>query len=109
MRSRAQEAEIDWPAVVRRITCPVLLITGDSDKGAIVSPEQAEALRSLVPQVRIAHVLGAGHSVRREGFEFRQRGRRPPPPSRGIVKLAFHANVLGQPANITNRLTARPE
>jgi pimeloyl-ACP methyl ester carboxylesterase len=66
--NRDRGAEVDWPSLCRRITCPVLLITGDPDRGAIVRPEQAEALNALVPQARIAHVPDAGHSIRREGF-----------------------------------------
>lgn len=59
---------IDWPALLRRITCPVLLITGDPERGAMLTAEQAEGLREFVPHVRIAHVPEAGHSIRREQF-----------------------------------------
>jgi pimeloyl-ACP methyl ester carboxylesterase len=55
-------------STVKRITCPVLLITADPEKGAIVSPEAAAALQGLLPQTRVAHIAGAGHSVRREQF-----------------------------------------
>jgi pimeloyl-ACP methyl ester carboxylesterase len=65
-RSRARE--VDWADVARKITCPALLITGDPERGAIVTGEQAEALRSMIPQLRIAHIPGAGHSIRRDRF-----------------------------------------
>jgi pimeloyl-ACP methyl ester carboxylesterase len=60
---------VDWNALLARISCPVLLITGDPDRGAMLKPEQAERLRELVPQLQVAHIPGAGHSIRREGFE----------------------------------------
>lgn len=60
---------VDWPAAVRRITCPALLITADPARGAIVTPEAAAALQAAVPQVRVAHIAGAGHCIRREQFD----------------------------------------
>ena len=59
----------DWPLLIRAITCPVLLITADTDRGAIVSPAAATALQALLPQVRVAHVAGAGHNIRREQYD----------------------------------------
>jgi pimeloyl-ACP methyl ester carboxylesterase len=59
---------VDWPAVLRRITCPVLLITADPELGAIVTGESAAALKALVPHLQIEHVPGAGHSIRRDQF-----------------------------------------
>jgi pimeloyl-ACP methyl ester carboxylesterase len=61
-------APIDWPATLGRITCPALLITADPTRGAIVNEESAAALQSFVPQLRIAHIPGAGHSIRRDRF-----------------------------------------
>jgi pimeloyl-ACP methyl ester carboxylesterase len=57
---------VDWSETLRRITSPALLITGDSEQGAIVTEENAAALRELVPHLRIAHVPGSGHSIRRD-------------------------------------------
>ena len=66
--NRGKSAPVDWPATVQRITCPALLITADPEKGAIVTAEAASALQALLPQVRITHIPGAGHSIRREQF-----------------------------------------
>ncbi len=63
-----QAAPIDWMATAKAITCPTLLITADVERGAIVSPEQATALQSLVPQVQTIHIAQAGHNIRREQF-----------------------------------------
>jgi len=53
-------------ARLQRITCPALLITADPALGAIVTPAAAARLQELVPQLRLAHVPGAGHSIRRD-------------------------------------------
>lgn len=59
-------ADIDWTGTLRRITCPVTLITADPERGAIVTADAAEALRDLIPHVRIEHIAGAGHNIRRD-------------------------------------------
>ena len=67
--NRSGAADLDLQTLGRRITCPALLITGDPAKGAIVGQDQAESLHALVPQLQVANVPGAGHSIRREGFD----------------------------------------
>ena len=67
--NREGSAAVDWPATVKKITCPTLLITADPEQGAIVTAEAAAALQTLVPQVQIAHIPDAGHSIRREQFD----------------------------------------
>jgi N-formylmaleamate deformylase len=57
---------VDWPAVLGRVSCPALLITADPGRGAATAPEQAEALRATLPQLQVAHITGAGHSIRRD-------------------------------------------
>ena len=48
---------------------PALLITADLGRGAIVRPEMAAAdAQQQMPQLQVAHIPGAGHSVRREQF-----------------------------------------
>ena len=60
---------ITWTELLPRITCPALLITADLDRGAIVRPEMAAAMQQQMPQLQIAHIPGAGHSIRREQFD----------------------------------------
>jgi pimeloyl-ACP methyl ester carboxylesterase len=60
---------VDWPATLRRITCPALLITADPANGAVLSADGAAALRALVPQLQVAHIPGVGHNIRREKFD----------------------------------------
>lgn len=67
--NRSDAAPVDWPATLRQIACPALLITADPARGAIITEESAAALKALVPQLRIAHVPEAGHSIRRDQFD----------------------------------------
>jgi pimeloyl-ACP methyl ester carboxylesterase len=60
---------LDWSAIVRQIHCPALLITGDVEAGALVSQQAARLFQQSMPQAQIAHIAGAGHSVRRDRFK----------------------------------------
>ncbi len=53
---------------MQQITCPVLLIRADPERGAIVTTESAADLQSLLSQVHVVHLSGAGHNIRREQF-----------------------------------------
>ncbi len=59
-------AGLDLREAVQRITCPALLITADTALGAITSAKQADELKSLVPQLQMVNIAGAGHNIRRE-------------------------------------------
>jgi pimeloyl-ACP methyl ester carboxylesterase len=60
--------ELDWKEIARKIGVPTLLITGDVQKGGIISPENAQKACEMNPLIRVAHIDGVGHSVRRENF-----------------------------------------
>lgn len=62
-------APVDWAALLPKIACPALLITADPASGAIVTEAHAAALKTLVPQLQVAHIAQAGHSIRRDQFE----------------------------------------
>jgi pimeloyl-ACP methyl ester carboxylesterase len=64
-RTRAMR---DWPAVLRGIACPALVITADPERGAVLKADGLAALQSLAPSAQVAHVPGAGHNIRREQF-----------------------------------------
>jgi pimeloyl-ACP methyl ester carboxylesterase len=57
-----------WQEVVQKIRCPILLITADPDKGAIVTPETAQEAAGLWQEGEVAHISGAGHNIRREQY-----------------------------------------
>lgn len=49
------------------ITCPVLLIHGDTARGSLISTEYAErCAQAAAGEFRAIHIAGAGHSVRRD-------------------------------------------
>jgi N-formylmaleamate deformylase len=60
--------ELDWKEIASHIRVPALLLTGDVDKGAIITPENARVAQELSPSIRVAHIAGVGHSIHREGF-----------------------------------------
>ena len=55
--------------VVSTINCPVLLLTGDPARGAIVTPEAAAEAARLWRVGQVVHVAGAGHNIRRDRWE----------------------------------------
>jgi pimeloyl-ACP methyl ester carboxylesterase len=58
-----------WQTMAARITCPALLVTGDPNLGAIVTPEAADEFRSIVPRGQVAYISGAGHAIHREQLD----------------------------------------
>ncbi len=55
-----------WWEVVRGLRCPTLVLTGDPERGAIITESMATTIRSLNPLVEVVRLAGAGHNVRRE-------------------------------------------
>src|SRR5690348_7564572 len=67
--NRPSGPDLNWPDLLARITCPALLITADPALGSIVTAQQAAELQAMMPQLRVAHIAGAGHNIRRDQFE----------------------------------------
>ncbi|MBE0698604.1 MAG: alpha/beta hydrolase [Anaerolineaceae bacterium] len=65
---QAESVWVPWEEVARSIVCPTLLLTGDVDKGSIVSEEDAQHASQLSPAIRVAHIPGVGHNLRRENY-----------------------------------------
>lgn len=59
-------APTDVRAVVARLGVPTLLLTGELALGAVVPASLAEEFAALNPLLRVAHIPGAGHSIRYE-------------------------------------------
>ena len=55
--------------VFTRINVPVLLIIGDKDKGSIVSQAAAQEVAKINDRVKIVHLAGANHDIRRCRFD----------------------------------------
>jgi len=58
-----------WRTILPRIACPVLLVTGDPERGAIVTPEIAREAERLLKDGRVANIAGAGHSIHRDRYQ----------------------------------------
>lgn len=63
------DKDINWKTLIKKITCPALLITGDNAYGALVNAESAAALHALIPQLQVENIPAAGHSIRHDQFE----------------------------------------
>lgn len=59
----------DWPAGVAQLAVPTLLVTGDPERGSIVTPEIAARAQAINPLCTLAHMPGAGHHIRFEAYE----------------------------------------
>jgi N-formylmaleamate deformylase len=59
---------VDWRAALKRIQCPILLVTGDVERGVIISPAQALEAQSLNAKLQVANIAGTGHCIRRDDF-----------------------------------------
>jgi N-formylmaleamate deformylase len=60
---------MDWQEVAKAIHCPALLITADPEKGAIITPENARLATRLSNCIKVVHITGAGHNIRRENYD----------------------------------------
>jgi pimeloyl-ACP methyl ester carboxylesterase len=56
-----------WEALAK-VACPMLLVTADPARGAIISPEIAQKAAQVLPTLKVAQIPGAGHNIRRENF-----------------------------------------
>jgi pimeloyl-ACP methyl ester carboxylesterase len=54
---------------IKKVTVPTLLIIGDRESMSIVSRETAEQATQLNPLIRVVHLAGASHDIRRTRFE----------------------------------------
>jgi pimeloyl-ACP methyl ester carboxylesterase len=69
--------DIDWRGLIESIRCPALLVTGDPERGALVTPEAARGLQAWLPQLRTLHIPEAGHSIHRDQSAAFMEGVRP--------------------------------
>jgi len=69
MGNRMHAQEVDWKTTLQDITHPMLLITGNPELGAIVTPEVTAKVRTLNPKVNIVHVPDVGHLIRFDKYD----------------------------------------
>lgn len=58
-----------WRETLAKIQCPVLLITGNPERGGIITPAQAREASTRWPTVRWVKIETAGHNIRYDQFE----------------------------------------
>jgi N-formylmaleamate deformylase len=58
-----------WSDYVRQAQCPILLITADPERGAIVNAQTAQEAEMFWKNGRIINIPNAGHSIHREQFD----------------------------------------
>jgi pimeloyl-ACP methyl ester carboxylesterase len=50
--------------VLSAIRCPLLLVTGDPTRGAMITPERAAEILAAQPLARELHLPNTGHCIR---------------------------------------------
>jgi esterase len=67
LRDHLRHAQgIDQVALLAGIRSPVLLVYGDLGAGGMVVPSDAERFAATLPNGRLAHISGGGHSLHRD-------------------------------------------
>jgi pimeloyl-ACP methyl ester carboxylesterase len=62
------DAGTSWAEGVPKLTCPTLIVTGDNDKGGLVSPALAARLPMLNAHCEVFHIPDTGHHIRFEAY-----------------------------------------
>lgn len=58
-----------WQEIAAKISCPTLLLTGEVEKGGLVTPELAIEALKLIPKAEWSKIAGAPHCIRYEKFD----------------------------------------
>lgn len=58
-----------WRDVVPKIQCPMLLITADPQRGAIIHPEDAEEMKKVWHDARMVRINEVGHMIHFEQYD----------------------------------------
>lgn len=62
-------AAVHWREIISRIECPILLLTGDPELHAIITPETAQQAAQLWKHGEVVYIGGAGHDIHRERYD----------------------------------------
>lgn len=65
---RYLEGRFPWRELLPRISCPILLVTGDAAAHSIVTPQIAQEAASLWQQGEVLQIQGAGHCIHRDRY-----------------------------------------
>jgi len=58
-----------WREYLAQISCPILLITADPDRGAIVTAQAVQDAQQIWQHGQAVHIPDAGHNIRRDQYE----------------------------------------
>ncbi|GHO47981.1 alpha/beta fold hydrolase [Ktedonospora formicarum] len=64
-----EPGDLPWREFLPGITTPLLLLTGEVERGGIVSPETTRKCADLWLKGEVAHIAGTGHNIHRESYE----------------------------------------
>jgi len=59
----------DWRNIVKKLSVPLLLVTGDVERGAIITPAIGMEVVQLLEKGEFGHISAAGHCVRYEQYQ----------------------------------------
>lgn len=65
----ADLSDHNWRQVIAQIQCPTLLVTGDTARYAIVSPQVADEFVNICKTARYVRIENAGHSIYRDQYK----------------------------------------
>jgi N-formylmaleamate deformylase len=63
------EMYADWDRHLSRVTCPLLLVTGEPERGCLIDARALDRLAGRWNSARVVAIRGAGHCVRRDRFD----------------------------------------
>lgn len=58
-----------WLSAIGQITCPILVVTGDLDKGALNTNADVQAVAAVCQQSQTVHIDGTGHTIHHDQFD----------------------------------------
>ncbi|MDF1513090.1 MAG: alpha/beta hydrolase [Anaerolineae bacterium] len=67
--NRDRGIDTNWRELLAKIKCPLLLLTGNPDKGALVTEASYTEAIKIAPQIERVHVDTVGHLIRYEAFD----------------------------------------
>lgn len=74
---------MDWREMVKAINAPTLIVTGDVELGALITPSIGVVAIQLMDKGEFGHISGAGHCIRYEQYQ----------PYLSMVKLFLKRNM----------------
>ncbi len=64
----ALDGSLEWETdeVLARVRCPLTIITGNPELGAVITPEEAARVSGIVPEARLVRMDNTGHLIHME-------------------------------------------